>query len=59
MDDFATQRIEIVYGQVFLELVGSVMLGVVSYYVYKGIEIGHPVYAILLCDLIATLVSTL
>jgi len=58
-DTFEQDRLEIVCGQVVFELICSALLFTVSYYTYKGIEIRHPVYAILFCDLIVALASSL
>ena len=41
----------LVSGQIVVEFSSSVLLSIGAYYVYKGIEIGHPVYAVMFCDL--------
>lgn len=51
--------IAIVSTQVTLECLSSAVLFCGSYLIYKGIEIGHPVYAVILANLIGTLASSL
>ena len=43
----------------FSELLGCSVLFFETYFVYQGIEIGHPVYAVIFCDLVVTLASSL
>ena len=50
---------EAVVSEVILEILSSVILSFGSYFVYQGIEISHPVYAIIFCDLLASLASSL
>ena len=59
MESFAQDPIEIVFVQVTLEILGSFILFTLSHLIYKGIEIGHPVYAVIFCDIIVTLISSL
>jgi hypothetical protein len=59
LNNFQQDSIEIISIQVILELLSSALLFSVIYYTYKGIEIRHPVYAILFCDLIVALASSL
>jgi hypothetical protein len=59
LDNLQQDRFEIISVQVVLELLSSALLFSVIYYTYKGIEIRHPVYAILFCDLIVALASSL
>jgi hypothetical protein len=59
MENLTLDKSEIVYGQVTLELLGCVILCTITYNMYKGIEIGHPIYAVIFCDLIGTLTSSL
>jgi hypothetical protein len=56
---FEQDRFEIVCGLVVFELICSALLFTVSYYTYKGIEIRHPVYAVIFCDLIVALATSL
>jgi hypothetical protein len=58
-DTFEQDRFEIVCGQVIFELICSALLFTLSYYTYKGIEIKHPVYAVIFCDLIVALATSL
>lgn len=44
---------------VIVETVNTIVLGAGLYLMYSGIEIGHPVYSILLCDLFMTFFSSL
>jgi len=55
----AADRDEIVYTEVVLEILNSVSLFVLAYFIYKGIEVGHPVYALIFCDILVTLASSL
>jgi hypothetical protein len=59
MEDTVAYQLEIVYGEMVLEILNSATLSTVVYYIYKGIEISHPVYALIFCDLILTLISSL
>jgi len=59
MESFSQDPIEIVFVQVTLEILGSFILFTLSHLIYKGIEIGHPVYAVIFCDIIVTLTSSL
>ena len=54
----SADRIETVTCQVILEIISSVVLFTGTYLVYKEIEIRHPVYAVIFCDLLVSLVSS-
>jgi len=56
---FNQDRFEMVCVEVIFELLSSAILFTGSYYTYRGIEIRHPVYAVLFCDLIVALTSSL
>jgi hypothetical protein len=58
MEDISSNQIKIIYAQVILELLSSVVIYIVVYKVYKEIEISHPVYAIIFCNLITSLLSS-
>jgi hypothetical protein len=59
MEDFGQDPIALVGAQLTLEIIGCLILVVMSYLIYKRIEIGHPVYAVIFCDLTGTLASYL
>jgi hypothetical protein len=59
MEDFGQDPTALVGAQLTLEIIGSLILIVMSYLIYKRIEIDHPVYAIIFCDLTGTLASSL
>ena len=54
-----SDKFEIVSLYFISELLCSFVLFLETYFIYKGIEIEHPVYAVIFCDLIVTLVSSL
>ena len=54
----SADRIETVACQVILEIISSAVLFTGAYLVYKEIEIRHPVYAVIFCDLLVSLVSS-
>jgi hypothetical protein len=61
MEEIATDGIGIAifYTEVVLELLNSVVLFVLAYYIFKRIEVGHPVYALIFGDILVTLASSL
>jgi hypothetical protein len=59
MEDTVADQLEIVYGEMVLEILNSATLLTEVYYIYKGIEISHPVYGLIFCDLILTLITSL
>lgn len=44
--------------QVLFEVVNTIVLATALNMMYRGIEIGHPIYAILFCDLLIAFVSS-
>jgi len=59
MEDVSLDQKKIVNVQVILELFSSVTIIYVVYKMFKGIEISHPLYAIIFCNLITSLLSSL
>jgi hypothetical protein len=59
VSNFQQDRFETVCVEVIFEVLSSAILFTGSYYTYRGIEIRHPVYAVLFCDLIVALASSL
>jgi len=58
-DLFPGDQLELVISHIILETINSVILLVGTYFVYIGIEINHPIYAIIFCDFIGSLVTSL
>jgi len=59
MEDVSLDQKKIINVQVILELFSSVTIIYVVYKMYKGIEISNPLYAIVFCNLITSLLSSL
>jgi hypothetical protein len=59
MEEIATDAIGIFYTEVVLEILNSVVLFTVAYHIYKGIEVRHPVYALIFGDILVALASSL